>query len=574
MKGTILTAGAAVIWITFAALLWQSHEFKSRQREVLELARKAHESGVGLELIGQLRPTTDSPQDAIAILQERVALHDRLLLGLLGKTHALIQPDRVPTRRDSVVDGEVADVLMVRDIGNEPSAAQRECDATMGSTMIDSIKNGFHTYCDPHARPDGPSTSIQCAEIPTKSARSPAPVLCRARHAMIDFSKMNTRGSQRRVHPGAFLGDCTLSRRPSLPHERSGVLGLSNIESISVERADETRAQCQREARTTLVVSHDDIGNTYHSLADIVGAFASLAVASVDPRTVQLLNVDHRIMCSGGTDWKGETVERLDCIGPYFPVYEAWLFDGNATAVDGKPPSKIRRAGEFGSSTVCFDDVIWFAPDIGDALVWDGFRDSKQRETCTSSLFQSFGLFTRLQMERMSALLGLDTAESRDKETSGVRVLQIVREVKPFSTGRPGRRIFNRNELFDAIEKLDNVTHARKLDLATLPFAKQVAEIAQTDVLVGMHGAGLANIPYLPCGAVVLELRPHHGTGAVETGVETMAIRLGVGYRSWKSKSDSDAREEGGSIFVNLDDFIPVMEDAVQFAAERKRTMC
>lgn len=89
MKSHILNVGAAAVWITFATLFWQSYELHTSQQEVLELARKAHEGRAGAELVAQLRPTADVRQDAIVDLQQRVAVHDRLLQSLIGRERKL-----------------------------------------------------------------------------------------------------------------------------------------------------------------------------------------------------------------------------------------------------------------------------------------------------------------------------------------------------------------------------------------------------------------------------------------------------------------------------------------------------
>jgi capsular polysaccharide biosynthesis protein len=44
-----------------------------------------------------------------------------------------------------------------------------------------------------------------------------------------------------------------------------------------------------------------------------------------------------------------------------------------------------------------------------------------------------------------------------------------------------------------------------EVDLATMSVAEQVRLIAKTDILIGIHGAGLTNLLFLPPTATIIE---------------------------------------------------------------------
>jgi hypothetical protein len=50
----------------------------------------------------------------------------------------------------------------------------------------------------------------------------------------------------------------------------------------------------------------------------------------------------------------------------------------------------------------------------------------------------------------------------------------------------------------------------RVVDFARLSFAEQIRQIADTDLLIGVHGNGLCHLLFLPEDAAVIELLPHH----------------------------------------------------------------
>ena len=71
-----------------------------------------------------------------------------------------------------------------------------------------------------------------------------------------------------------------------------------------------------------------------------------------------------------------------------------------------------------------------------------------------------------------------------------------------------GKKIDNEQQLwFDILEnfKMDQI-NGSQLDL--LPMKTQLSHISNTDILIGMHGAGLAHAMFLPKHAAVLELFP------------------------------------------------------------------
>lgn len=91
---------------------------------------------------------------------------------------------------------------------------------------------------------------------------------------------------------------------------------------------------------------------------------------------------------------------------------------------------------------------------------------------------------------------GLDACRS---ESTGRRIL-IVR--KPKDAGIPDRSIANEREVSEALYELG----FEPVDFGAISFEDQVRTCSQADVIVGLHGAGLANTVFCHPGAHIIEI--------------------------------------------------------------------
>lgn len=100
------------------------------------------------------------------------------------------------------------------------------------------------------------------------------------------------------------------------------------------------------------------------------------------------------------------------------------------------------------------------------------------------------------------------------------------------------RRILNEESLAQSVQHLLNI-HVKVLDFATLPVRQQAAVVMASDGLVGVHGAGLTNMLFLPPWGTVVEVALRegwhdvHGPQGSPQMYAEMAEALGLGYVSW-----------------------------------------
>ncbi|UKZ48001.1 hypothetical protein TrVGV298_002237 [Trichoderma virens] len=76
------------------------------------------------------------------------------------------------------------------------------------------------------------------------------------------------------------------------------------------------------------------------------------------------------------------------------------------------------------------------------------------------------------------------------------------------------------------------------IDFGGIPFSEQIQIVRETDLLVGVHGAGLTHLMFLQPGSAVLEILPE---GLQHKGFRNLAQMLGIGFFRAHAKMHGDA---------------------------------
>lgn len=97
-------------------------------------------------------------------------------------------------------------------------------------------------------------------------------------------------------------------------------------------------------------------------------------------------------------------------------------------------------------------------------------------------------------------------------------------------------------ELIQKINKLP-IVELRIVDFAAIPFKEQVNIVANTDILLGVHGNGLSHTLLLPQGAALIELFPKK---SFRVEYRILALARGLAYYGWIESEGwiSDETEE------------------------------
>jgi len=105
----------------------------------------------------------------------------------------------------------------------------------------------------------------------------------------------------------------------------------------------------------------------------------------------------------------------------------------------------------------------------------------------------------------------------------------------------PYRRILNEEELLKKLSSTSSY-NVRKVEFThNTDFKEQLEIIQQTDILIGMHGAGLTHLLFLPDWAAVFEL---YNCGDEHCYADLARLR-GVHYETWTDPNKVEAQDEG-----------------------------
>ncbi|KAK8757084.1 hypothetical protein V5799_000213 [Amblyomma americanum] len=109
------------------------------------------------------------------------------------------------------------------------------------------------------------------------------------------------------------------------------------------------------------------------------------------------------------------------------------------------------------------------------------------------------------------------------------------------SRGTKHRRILNEEELLAAARKLPGVTVQRVQFNHAIEFRHQIEVMANTDVLIGMHGAGLTHVLFQPDWAVLFEIFNCEDPVCYKD----LARLRGVKYITWEDDAKLRPEDEG-----------------------------
>lgn len=103
------------------------------------------------------------------------------------------------------------------------------------------------------------------------------------------------------------------------------------------------------------------------------------------------------------------------------------------------------------------------------------------------------------------------------------------------------RRILNEDELLAAARKLPGLSVRRVHFSHATEFRHQIEVMANTDVLIGMHGAGLTHVLFQPDWAVLFEIYNCDDPVCYKD----LARLRGVKYFTWEDNTKLQAEDEG-----------------------------
>lgn len=396
------------------------------------------------------------------------------------------------------------------------------CETRFSTKFLELLKNRTDQYCTNESR-----SRLNCFHITTNS-KGNVDSLCIGQGAVIDAeSKKFSLDCQER---SSVDSDATaaigvpLGKFPNYWYETGPRYIFDNFIDLGAsEKVREMPAAADSDSRNfTLLLKREGHANTWHSLMEIMTMMLTFDVLRMAPDPAR----PGQAYYSFPEDMANTQVVVLDHTdeGPY---YDLWRFASD---------HPVLRLSDFiaqsKSTPALLDHII--IPMAGAAN--PQWQNDWTVEPCSSGqLLETFS-------KRVLDFYKIQKDPTDPSADSAIAVTFIDRK---------HRRLKDQESLLDSLRQKFNGQHVtiQAVDLAAIPFKEQLQVVRDTDVLVGVHGAGLTHELFLRKGSAVVEILP---PDLDHKGFRNMANMLGHDYFSvhagGSKKKDARGEEEDKSV--------------------------
>lgn len=209
----------------------------------------------------------------------------------------------------------------------------------------------------------------------------------------------------------------------------------------------------------------------------------------------------------------------------------------------------ILRISELASkNATCFSNVI--IPLAGRSnTLWQSMRETMD---CAQS--KSLGVFVHRVLDFFRI--------AREREQADKITITYVDR-------RYSRKLEDQHDRLSKVKNKHRDLEIKMVDFASMPLRDQIITIRNTDILVGVHGAGLAHAMFLPPGSALVEIFPREYS---EKGYRNLAKLRDLHYFSTHADELDDKKGGWQHADVKMDEnkFVDLMEAAVLSVANRR----
>ncbi|KAL2831113.1 hypothetical protein BDW59DRAFT_7002 [Aspergillus cavernicola] len=403
-------------------------------------------------------------------------------------------------------------------VSKEPSF----CAEHFGLLYLESLRDSATQYCTTPS-----SSDLTCFHSKTASDR--VDTFCLGRNVRFG-------GNSRK-----FSLQCELGK-PSAPELPFSVPKFNQFQTYWYETgpkvifkqwvglSDDSMGSVPSEPLTYLIlVKREMAHNLWHSLMEIFSMTMSVDVLRITPRPNN--NSENRPFVAD-SDLAHTQVVLLDDIedGPFL---ELWSLLGN------KPPIRIKDLPE---DTVLQNIVVPLAG--GSNPLWQG--DWTIHSCEESALLRTFS-------RRVLDFHGLPSSQPR----------QFHSIVLTFIDRTSTRRLVNSESFLAELQSKYTHVAVQSFDFATITLKEQLEIIQATDILVGVHGAGLTHGFFLSPRSAVVEILPPKLS---HKGFRNIASLMDLSYFS--AHSDSPPMTKRGwqeeDVYLERERFLDLIDAAVK----------
>lgn len=401
---------------------------------------------------------------------------------------------------------------------------------------LDEIKSG--QLCEP--KTTSSTSYLMCA----REAK-----MCQAKNLYLHLPSLSERDKHSILVPqnGVIGSYCNLNKR-SLEEQTSVKRSLStwghqlqSFSELGFDPFDGDKEQCDVVfERPVVFVQLDAMGNLYHHFCDFFNLYLT-----------QHTN----------NSWFGTDVQIIRWGDHYRfrdPFMDAW---------SAFTDHEVLSLRDFVGKKLCLPDVTFaLLPRMAHGLYYSTYLDQTCRGSALMKSFSDHFLF------RMNI-----TDDAKDAvDTIRITFLQRGSNQTKYPVFR---RVVNADALVKRLRKVPNATvKVVSFDHGEMNFLEQLQITRNTDIFIGMHGAGLAHFMFLPDWAVAFEL---YNCGDIRCYRDLAGLR-GVTYMTWEDASkvtehdkDGHERYSGNSKFWNysfdVEEFIRLVSKARDTLLEHNR---
>ena len=290
------------------------------------------------------------------------------------------------------------------------------------------------------------------------------------------------------------------------------------LDALTVENMQLVSDRVQH--KTTIVIVRHEYANFYHTMMDWYGVFLLMILFHVDNRHLQILWLDAHPKSNLDVTWKT-------------------LFGDTQQARSIKEPT-------------LYKDMIWDA--VG---ATNPFNQHKADILPFSREFRYFFMSQH----------GIKDSHSKKCDKLNIRLIlrhkYVAHPRNP--DGYMTRKIKNEKEIIEALKNSFKEDKIERVVLESMIMKNQIELISQTDILIGMHGAGLTHIVFLPNTSGVIELIPRYFS-PTNKHFHALAKWRQLDYMMWRNEDNK--LEKNNHFTVVPEDLL------VEMVREMRRLMC
>lgn len=402
------------------------------------------------------------------------------------------------------------------------TSLEQDCDARYGYHLIDAWRSSRQIWCT------SPASSLVCypyhQEHKKLDGRGPD-MFCEATNFIIDFSKVSGSPSSHKPQkgseyldfaPGSLVSNCrrTDQYREALfmPHHKRQMRSLAVETSVTSDIVIDTP--------TYLLARDEDCENSFHSTADFMNMLLVMRVLNLSADDMQVVLFD----------------KYPD--GPYIDLIKKAY----------SPKHDVIRHAHYGGKKVMFKRLV-FHLESPAGLIFPKVANPTALRCVSTGLFQTYRKFV---------LQAFDLFDVPPPPIPSITLSLRHRSQHK----NVGRVMANEADVVKVLKEI-NMAQLHVVDTGAMSYYEQLKLIRNTNILVGIHGAGLMLIMFAAEEAILVEIHPSYRQDRHFRHAARMTNKI---YMPLRATARETCVGTSDNVIVPIDEFRKTMDGAVRIA--------